>query len=79
MATSLDQTAQEVLLELEHQADRLELNPQRLSEVEARLGLIDQLQRKHRVGTIRELLELGRVWEEQLERHAEADTYREAA
>ena len=79
LATSLDQTAQEVLLELEHQADRLELNPQRLSEVEARLGLIDQLQRKHRVGTIRELLELGRVWEEQLERHAEADTYREAA
>ena len=79
LATSLDQTAQEVLLELEHQADRLELNPQRLSEVEARLGLIDQLQRKHRVGTILELLELGRVWEEQLERHAEADTYREAA
>ncbi len=79
MAYTLDQTAQDALRELEHQGDRLELDPQRLLAVEARLSLIDQLQRKHRVHTIAELLDLMAQWEAQLARHAQADLQRSEA
>jgi DNA repair protein RecN (Recombination protein N) len=38
--------------------DALEINPERLSIVEARLNTIYELQQKHRVATVRELLEI---------------------
>ena len=79
LAASLDITAQEALRELENQGDRLELDPHRLAEVEARLARIDQLQRKHRVATIPELLTLSAQWEAQLARHGQAEAERSKA
>lgn len=79
LAATLDITAQEALRELENQGDRLELDPQRLAEVEARLALIDQLQRKHRVATVPELLALSSQWEAQLARHGQAEEERSKA
>lgn len=79
LTSQLDQLAQEALRNLEQQADRLELDPQRLLFVENRLAFIDQLQRKHRVSSIPQLLDFAKQLEAQLDLHTSSASIREAA
>ena len=46
----------DIVIELEQYKDQYEVNPSRLETVQARLNLINGLQRKHQVKTIEELL-----------------------
>lgn len=78
-ASQLDQHAQEALRELELQADHLDLDPERMAQVEGRLAFIDQLQRKHRVGSVQDLLDMADHWESQLDAHASSASDRKAA
>lgn len=48
----------DILSEVEHMEDHIEMNPQRLEEVEERLDMINTLLRKHQVNTIDELISL---------------------
>ncbi len=52
--------------EAESSADEIEFNPERLAFVEERLSLIYQLQQKHRVKTVAELLALQQQLEERI-------------
>ncbi|MDG1252974.1 MAG: DNA repair protein RecN [Schleiferiaceae bacterium] len=79
LTSQLDQLAQEALRNLEQQADRLELDPERLLFVENRLAFIDQLQRKHRVSSIPQLLDFAKQLEAQLDLHTSSASIREAA
>jgi DNA repair protein RecN (Recombination protein N) len=58
---------QSVMQELESLSERIESNPERLSTVEARLSLIEELLRKHRAGSLGELLKMRDQWTEKLE------------
>lgn len=53
--------------ELSNQQERIEYNPQRLETVNERLDLIYSLQKKHRVNTVEELLEIEKRLENQLQ------------
>lgn len=53
--------------ELSSQQERIEYNPQRLETVNERLDLIYSLQKKHRVNTVEELLEIEKRLEYQLQ------------
>ena len=57
-AKLLDEQGQGLLRALEDRADALEADPERQQYLEERLALIDQLQRKHRVKSVAELLDL---------------------
>jgi len=57
-AKLLDEQGQGLLRALEDRADALEADPERQQYLEERLALIDQLQRKHRVQSVAELLDL---------------------
>ena len=57
-ARLLDEQGQSLLRELENLADTLDVDPGRQQFLEERLSLIDQLQRKHRLHTVEELLNL---------------------
>ena len=57
-ARLLDEQGQTLLRALENLADSLEVDPGRQQYLEERLSLIDQLQRKHRLQTVEELLAL---------------------
>lgn len=48
----------DIASELQHIADRTELDPQRLQQVQERLDLIQTLMSKHRVQTIEELIDI---------------------
>ena len=58
--------ADEALHALRRYRDRLDLDPARLAEVDARIGAINDLARKHRVAP-EDLPELGRKWADELE------------
>lgn len=53
--------------ELSSQQERIEYNPRRLETVNERLDLIYSLQKKHRVNTVEELLEIEKRLENQLQ------------
>ncbi len=53
--------------EFERVAESTEANPKRLLEVEERLDVIYRLQSKHRVGTVKELLEMETVMQQKLD------------
>lgn len=57
-ARLLDEQGQSLLRELENLADTLDVDPGRHQFLEERLSLIDQLQRKHRLHSVEELLTL---------------------
>lgn len=57
-ARLLDEQSQNLLRELESFADTLDMDPSRQQVLEERLSLIDQLQRKHRVTSVEELLQI---------------------
>ncbi|MEK9829899.1 MAG: AAA family ATPase, partial [Schleiferiaceae bacterium] len=57
-ARLLDEQGQTLLRALENLADSLDVDPGRQQYLEERLSLIDQLQRKHRLQTVEELLAL---------------------
>jgi len=63
---------QESVSELRHYADNLELDPQRLNEIEQRIEVIHQLSRKHRVSAD-ELVELLPVLQNELDDLEKAD------
>lgn len=50
---------EDVMGEMEHQADNIEYDPQRLEFIENRLNTIYELEQKHHVNTISELLAIG--------------------
>ena len=54
--TSSSIELKDIVIELEQYKDQYEVNPSRLETVQARLNLINGLQRKHQVKTIEELL-----------------------
>ena len=61
LAERLDSTyieLKDIAAELESQADHVEYNPQRLEQVQERLGLIYTLEKKHHVETVDELIRL---------------------
>jgi len=53
----------DIVSELEAESERLEIDPARLQEIQDRLDLIFQLQQKHKVSTIEELLSTQRELE----------------
>tara|TARA_B100000767_G_scaffold267470_1_gene286238 strand:- start:180 stop:1829 length:1650 start_codon:yes stop_codon:yes gene_type:complete len=58
---------QSVMHQLERLSEKIESNPERLSVIEDRLSLIEQLLRKHRVSSLKELLKIRGQWVEKLE------------
>ncbi len=61
LAERLDSTyieLKDIAAELESQADHVEYNPQRLGQVQERLGLIYTLEKKHHVETVGQLIRL---------------------
>jgi len=58
---------QSVMHQLERLSEKIESNPERLAAIEDRLSLIEQLLRKHRVGSLVELLTIRDKWLEKLE------------
>ena len=57
---------QSVMHQLERLSEKIESNPERLAAIEDRLSLIEQLLRKHRVGSLNELLTIRDQWLEKL-------------
>ena len=75
----LDENSQEALFSMDRIQDQLQINPARLLEIEARLAIMDGLERKHHVRSISELLSLADKWGQQLETFADAGRSREKA
>lgn len=65
---------EDIYNEIENFALNIEANPERLEQVGSRLQLIYQLQKKHTVGTINELLEIKRQLEEKVYDAADLET-----
>lgn len=55
---SLKVESEDIIKELESESEKIEFNPEKINENQQRLDLIYQLQRKHKVQTISELLNL---------------------
>ena len=72
-ARLLDEQGQSILRSLENLADALDVDPSRQQFLEERLSHIDQLQRKHRVQSVAELLEIQRELGEQLEQFSSVE------
>ncbi len=65
----------DVLNELEQAAERVEYNPERLSEVDERLSLLYSLQKKHHCSTIEQLIEFQQSLEQQLDESLHFDEH----
>jgi len=63
---SLKAESEDIYKELESEAEKVEFNPEKITEAQQRLDLIYQLQRKHKVRTVSELLKLHSVFAGQL-------------
>ena len=66
---------EDILQETEHTLDSVDFDPERLSYVDDRLGTLYDLQKKHRLGSITELLQLADDLRQRLDRIDNSDEH----
>jgi DNA repair protein RecN (Recombination protein N) len=64
---------QDMVRDMHRQFDRVEMNPERLAQVQERLSMLQTLMKKHRVQSVEELITLRDEFEQQVQRIANMD------